>query len=72
MPRLARLDTAGVLHHIVIRGMERGEILRHKQDKDNLIERLAAILPEAQTVSSAWALIPDHAHFLIRPGTCLI
>jgi hypothetical protein len=27
MPRLARLDAAGVLHHIMIRGIERRKIL---------------------------------------------
>jgi len=38
MPRLARLDAPGVLHHIIIRGIERRKIFRDDQDKDNFRE----------------------------------
>jgi len=40
MPRLARLDAPGVLHHIIIRGIERCTIFRDDKDRDNLIDRL--------------------------------
>ena len=69
MPRLARLDATGVLHHIIIRGIERGKIFRHDHDKDNFIDRLAAVLPETRTACYAWALMSNHAHFLFRSGT---
>ena len=36
MPGLARLDAPGVLHHIIIRGIERREIFR--DDKEPLAE----------------------------------
>ena len=49
MPRLARLDAPGVLHHIIIRGIERRKIFRNDNDKDNLIDRLSILLPETQT-----------------------
>ena len=32
MPRLARLDAPGVLHHIIIRGIERRAIFRDDLD----------------------------------------
>ena len=67
-PRLAPLDATGVLHHIIIRGIERGKIFRHDQDKDNFIYRLAAVLPETQTACYAWALMSNHAHFLFQSG----
>jgi len=68
MPRLARLDASGVLHHIIIRGIERRKIFRDDQDKNNLIDRLSILLPETKTSCYAWALMSNHAHFLIRSG----
>lgn len=68
MPRSARLDAPGVLHHIMIRGIERRKIFRNTQDRDDLIERLSVILPETHTSCYAWALLDNHAHFLFRSG----
>ena len=68
MPRLARLDAPGVLHHIIIRGIERRKIFRDDKDRDNFIDRLSVLLPETQTACYAWAFIPNHAHFLFRSG----
>lgn len=68
MPRQARLDTAGVLHHIMIRGIERRNIFRSNKDRDDLIARMASLLPETKTLCYAWAFLPNHAHFLIRSG----
>jgi len=68
MPRKARLDAPGVLHHIIIRGIERRKIFRDDQDKDNFIDRLAMLLSETRTACYAWALMSNHAHFLLRSG----
>ena len=38
MPRLARLDSAGVLHHVIIRGIERRFIFKDDQDRETLVE----------------------------------
>jgi len=56
----------GALHHVMIRGIERRRIFRDNQDRDNLLNRIEALLPETQTACYAWALIPNHAHFLFR------
>jgi REP element-mobilizing transposase RayT len=66
MHRLARLDAPGVLHHIIIRGIERRNIFRDNKDRDNFIDRLSDLLPATQTACYAWAFIPNHAHFLFR------
>ena len=58
MPRQARIDTIGALHHVIIRGIERGKIFRSDFDRDNFINRLSALIPETQTDCFAWALIP--------------
>jgi len=68
MPRFARLDSPGVLHHIMIRGIERRKIFRDDKDRNDLIERLSLILPETNTSCYAWALLSNHAHFLFRSG----
>jgi hypothetical protein len=49
MPRLARLDTPGVLHHFMIRGIERRKIIK---DKDNFLDRLGTLLPETKITCS--------------------
>ncbi len=68
MPRLARLNAPGVLHHVIIRGIERNKIFRDKADYDNFIDRLALLIPESQTSCYAWAMMTNHAHFLFRSG----
>ncbi len=68
MPRLARLDAPGVLHHIMIRGIERRNIFRINKDREDLLDRLSNLLPETKTLCYAWAFLPNHAHFLFRTG----
>ena len=68
MPRTARLDTPGLLHHIMIRGIERRKIFNDDKDRENLIERLSILLPETKTQCYAWAFLSNHAHFLFRSG----
>ena len=36
MPRTARLDAPGVLHHVMIRGIEGRKIFRNKKDRKDL------------------------------------
>ena len=68
MPRLARLDAPGALHHIMIRGIERRKIFLNRRDYEDFLERLAILLPEMKTACYAWVLIPNHAHFLFCTG----
>ena len=68
MPRLARLDAPGVLHHVIIRGIERRRIFKDDKDRNNLITRLEQLLPKTNTSCYAWALLHNHAHFLFRTG----
>ena len=70
MPRIARLDTPGLLHHVIIRGIERRRIFKDNQDRDNLVDRLSILLPETETRCYAWCFLSNHAHFLLRSGPC--
>ena len=64
MPRLARIDAPGVLHHVMIRGIERRKIFRNDKDRDDFLERLSVLLPETNTSCYAWALVSNHTYFL--------
>lgn len=68
MPRQARIDTPGAVHHIIIRGIERSTIFSNDQDRENFIERLSKLLVESEMPCYAWALMSNHAHLLLRTG----
>ena len=63
MPRLARLDAPGVLHHIMIRGIERRNIFRVRKDREDFLEWLSTLLPETQTSCYAWAFMSNMPTF---------
>jgi REP element-mobilizing transposase RayT len=68
MPRKSRIDAAGALHHIIARGIERGELFKDDADRQNFLDRLGAIVKETDTRCYAWALIPNHFHLLLKTG----
>jgi REP element-mobilizing transposase RayT len=72
MPRQARIDAPGALHHIICRGIESRKIFLDDVDRDNFIDRIAIILNETLTLCYAWALIPNHCHLLLRTGNAPI
>ena len=49
MPRKARIDAPGALHHVIVRGIERKKIFRSDSDRNNFVNRLAELIPETQT-----------------------
>ncbi len=69
MPRKARIDALGAVHHVIGRGINRQEIFSDKKDYKNFLERFGALLVETKTSCYAWALIPNHFHLLLRTGT---
>jgi REP-associated tyrosine transposase len=68
MPRQARLDTPGTLHHVIIRGLERGTIVRDDADREAFVTRLGDVAQTTGTAIFAWAVLPNHAHLLLRSG----
>jgi hypothetical protein len=68
MPRSACLDAPWVLHHIMIRDIERWPIFKGDQDGEDLLERISILLPEIKTACYAWAFLSHHAHLLLRGG----
>ena len=68
MPRKARIDAPGALQHIIVRGIERRKIFLDDTDRHSFIDRFGTILKDTNTSCFAWALIPNHAHLLLRTG----
>jgi REP element-mobilizing transposase RayT len=66
MPGQSLIDTSGTLHHIIARGIKRRRIFNDDQDRDNFLERLGMTLEQTRTLCSAWTLIPNHFHLLLR------
>ena len=68
MPRQARLDAPGTLHHVMGRGIEGPEIFRSKNDRVDFLERFASLCEKEYLITYAWALMPNHFHLLVRTG----
>jgi REP element-mobilizing transposase RayT len=68
MPRRARIDAPGALHHIICRGIERRKIFWSDSDREDFIKRLETTLGATETACYAWALLPNHFHLLLRTG----
>jgi REP element-mobilizing transposase RayT len=69
MPRGARLDAPGALHHVMIRGIERTAIVSDDEDRLDLLNRIGKSAEKTGTVIYAWALMSNHAHLLVRSGS---
>jgi hypothetical protein len=68
MPRQARLDAVGTLHHVIIRGIEKRRIVNDETDRRNFVRRLGTLAEETMTPIYAWALMTNHAHILVCSG----
>jgi putative transposase len=70
MPRQAQLDALGTLHHVVIRGIERGRIVEDDQDRKNFVFRWGNLSQETETSIYARSLMTNHANMLLwrMPG----
>ena len=67
MPRLARLDSPGLLQHIIARGIERRDIFLSKDDYQAFLRRLEKSLQKEPNKILAWALMPNHFIFWCDP-----
>ncbi len=68
MPRQARLDVPGALHHIMVRGIDKSDIFRSDEDKARFLERLGQTVSEDKCTVYAWVLMDNHVHILFKSG----
>ena len=66
MPRLARLDAPGGLHHVMGRGIEKRKIFLSDEDREDFVSRLADLASNQAMKNYAWALLPNHFHLLCK------
>ncbi len=68
MPRQPRIDAPDMVHHIVVRGIERRQIFIDDRDRNFFLGRLADLVLDTKNPLYTFALIPNHFHLLIRRG----
>jgi len=68
MPRQARLDAPGTLHHVMIRGIERRRIVDDEPDRRQFVARIGELAVTTGTRVYAWSLLSNHAHLLLASG----
>jgi hypothetical protein len=68
MPRMARLDAPGTLHHVIVRGIEKRRIVDDRMDREKFVLRMGGTASTTGTLIYAWALMGNHAHVLLRSG----
>ena len=69
MPRQARLDAPGTLHHVMIRGIEGANIFWDDEDREHFLSRVGTIGKATETRILAWALLDNHVHMLLFSGS---
>jgi hypothetical protein len=57
MPRKARIDAPGALHHVIVRGIEVKVIFKDRFDRSNFVKRPGTILSESDTPCYARVLM---------------
>ena len=50
----------------MVRGIERRAIFRDDRDRADFVRRLAGLVQAGAWTVYAWALLPSHAHLLVR------
>jgi putative transposase len=68
MPRKARLDVPGALHHIMVRGINKANIFDDNEDKSRFLERLGQNVIEGKCSVYARVLMDNHVHILFKSG----
>ncbi|NTU97233.1 MAG: hypothetical protein HGA62_05370 [Chlorobiaceae bacterium] len=69
MPRGARLDAPGTLHHVMVRGIEGNNIVADDEDRRYFVSRMGMVAAATGTSIYAWALMTNHAHILLKSGS---
>jgi len=60
------LDAPDTLHHVIVSGIEKRQIVDDDKDRADFVNRLGEIASVTGTIIYAWALMSNHAHILMR------
>jgi REP element-mobilizing transposase RayT len=62
------LDSPGTLHHVIIRGIERGAIFQDDKDRAEFVRRMRELAKASCTTFYAFAMMTNHVHLLLKSG----
>ena len=68
MPRQARPDIPGAMHHIMVRGINKAAIFKDDEDRAGFLERLGQNVTDGKCTIYAWVLMNNHVHILFKSG----
>jgi REP element-mobilizing transposase RayT len=68
MPRQPRFNIPNVLHHVIVRGIEKRDIFADDADKEHFVARLSSLLTKTSMNCYAWSLMSNHFHLLLMPS----
>ncbi len=68
MPRHARLDAPGTIHHVIGRGIAGIKVFPTKKDRSDFLLRVAERCEAGTLIVYAWAVLDTHFHLLVRTG----
>ena len=68
MPRQARIDYPGALHHVIGRGIDGKVIFEDPIDKEAFYRRIKETLQTSSMQVYAWCIMSNHFHLLIQTG----
>ncbi len=68
MPRHARLDLPGTLHHVMVRAMEGIQLFPEDHDRKEFLLRIKKLVMKTGTRILAWAIMDNHVHLLLFSG----
>ncbi len=66
MPRSQRIHFPGAVYHITARGVDKRKIFNNAADYETMLEFTALVHRQENAKLLAFALMPNHLHFLIR------
>jgi hypothetical protein len=67
MPRQARLDVPGALHHIMMRGINKSAIFEDDQDRSRFLDRMRQTIAETQSCVYACGIM-GHPNLVWKMG----
>lgn len=72
MARDLRFDVPDTLHHVTNRGLEKRDLVRDDQDRQEFVRLLGRVATRHSWRVFAWALLNNHFHLFFRiPTACL-
>jgi putative transposase len=64
---ISKARIPGLLQHVIVRGIERYDIIHDDEDRSHFLERFTSLLIATETRCFAWSLMSNHFHLLLKP-----